>query len=253
VSDFPVLWRIQVGAAEETVAIFESALAAPTGALFICAHSAGGHMDDPGELAVTAELRRHGLQTVRFNFLYRQKDSAVPDPMFRLKQCYVAVADHARETVAPGRLILGGRSMGGRVASMLAADGYACDGLLLLAYPLHPAGQPGKLRDAHLPRIRVPVLCLNGTRDALCRRDLMERAIRPLADRWTMHWLDGADHGFRVPKSSGRTAQDVLAEVGATSEAWVRTLASALAPPIRQESADDGSQDRSPPARATPR
>ena len=68
--------------------------------------------------------------------------------------------------------------MGGRAASMLAADGFPCDALLLLAYPLHPAGQPEKLRDAHLAQIKVPVLCLNGTRDALCRRDLMESAVR---------------------------------------------------------------------------
>jgi predicted alpha/beta-hydrolase family hydrolase len=103
---------------------------------------------------------------------------------------------------------------------MLAADGFACDGLLLLAYPLHPAGQPEKLRAAHLGRIEVPVLCVNGTRDALCRRDLMERAIQPLADRWTMHWLEGADHSFRILKRSGRTDRDVLDEVADACSAW---------------------------------
>ena len=81
--------------------------------------------------------------------------------------------------------------MGGRAASMLAADGFACAGLLLFAYPLHPAGQPEKLRVAHLPDIKVPVLCFNGTRDALCRRDLMEQHV-PAA--WNMQWLEGADH-----------------------------------------------------------
>jgi predicted alpha/beta-hydrolase family hydrolase len=94
--------------------------------------------------------------------------------------------------------------MGGRVASMLAADGFACDGLLLLAYPLHPAGQPEKLRDAHLPRIKVPVLCINGTRDALCRRELMDRAIAGL--QWDMQWLEGKDHSFAITDEVGQIA-----------------------------------------------
>jgi hypothetical protein len=115
--------------------------------------------------------------------------------------------------------------MGGRAASMLAADGFACDGLLLLAYPLHPSGKPDQLRDAHLPKIQVPVLCLNGTRDALCRRDLMEAVLERIGSKWTMHWLEGADHSFHVLKSSGRTDAEVLAEIGDASRVWVEGLA----------------------------
>jgi hypothetical protein len=107
---------------------------------------------------------------------------------------------------------------------MLAAEGFACDGLLLLAYPLHPAGRPDKLRDAHLPSIEVPVLCLNGTRDALCRRDLMEAALQKVQTRWTMHWLEGADHSFHVLKSSGMTDADVFDEIGATTRQWLHEL-----------------------------
>jgi predicted alpha/beta-hydrolase family hydrolase len=92
--------------------------------------------------------------------------------------------------------------------------------LLLFAYPLHPAGKPEKLRDAHLPRIKVPVLCVNGTRDTLCRRDLMERAVGGLRG-WEMHWLDGADHSFHVLKSSGRTDAEVLTEAGDATARWV--------------------------------
>jgi predicted alpha/beta-hydrolase family hydrolase len=205
-------WRVKVGE-EETSAIFEPALASADGALFVCAHGAGGHMADRGMLALAEHLRRRGLHVVRFNFLYRQKGSGRPDPMPRLKECIAAVASHARRELGPQILILGGRSMGGRAASMLAADQFPCDGLLLLAYPLHPAGQPDELRDAHLAQIKVPVLCLNGTRDALCRRDLMERVVDRLTDRWTMHWLEGADHSFHVLKSSGRSDEDVLSEI----------------------------------------
>ena len=220
-NDWSDSWRVKVGTDQETSAVFEPALAGPTGVLFICAHGAGGHMNDKGMVAVSAQLRGRGLQVVRFNFVYRDKGSSAPDPMPRLKQCYVDVVEHVRRTVKPDILILGGRSMGGRVASMLAADSYPCDGLLLLAYPLHPTGQPHKLRDAHLERIGVPVLCFNGTRDALCRRDLMEQAIAPLSDRWTMHWVEGADHSFHVLRSSRRTDGDVMAEVGEAAGAWV--------------------------------
>jgi predicted alpha/beta-hydrolase family hydrolase len=173
---------------------------------------------------VTERLRGRGLDIVRFNFLYREKQAHRPDPMARLKECMIAVVSHARKAIGPKSVILGGRSMGGRAASMIAADCFACDGLLLLAYPLHPAGQPEKLRAGHLSDIQVPVLCLNGTRDALCRRDLMEEAVGRLTSPWTMHWLEGADHGFHVLKSSGRSDDDVLDEVANAFGAWQRDL-----------------------------
>jgi predicted alpha/beta-hydrolase family hydrolase len=216
-------WRVGVGE-EETSAAFEPALASSNGALFVFAHGAGGHMADRGVLGVSEHLRRRGFHVVRFNFLYREKKVGRPDAMPRLKDCIAAVASHARREIGPKTLILGGRSMGGRAASMLAADGFPCDGLLLLAYPLHPAGKPDELRDAHLAKIKVPVLCLNGTRDALCRRDLMERVVDRLTDRWTMHWLEGADHSFHVLKSSGRTDGDVLNEIAEACGAWESLL-----------------------------
>jgi len=174
-------------------------------------------------VAAAKALEARGFEVVRFDFPYREKKSSRPDPMPVLKECIAAVAARAREERGPSKLIIGGRSMGGRAASMLAADGFACDGVLLLAYPLHPAGQPEKLRDAHLPKIAVPVLCLNGTRDALCRRDLMERATGGLPS-WTMHWLAGADHSFHVLKSSGRTDADVLDEAAEASRRWADAL-----------------------------
>jgi len=216
-------WRVRVGE-EETSAVFEPALASAGGGLFVFAHGAGGHMADRGVLGVTEALRARGLHVVRFNFPYREKGSSHPDTMPRLKECVAAVAAHARREVGPQTLILGGRSMGGRVASMLAADGFPCDGLLLLAYPLHPAGKPEELRDAHLAKIEVPVLCLNGTRDALCRRDLMEGVVGRLTDRWTMHWLEGADHSFRVLKSSDRSDAEVLGEIAEACAAWASGL-----------------------------
>jgi uncharacterized protein len=216
-----VQWRIAVDGGE-TTAIFEPALG-ETRALFACAHGAGGHMADRGMTAVAQALRGAGFDVVRFNFLYREKGSRRPDSMPQLKACIAEIVSKIREQVTPAKLVIGGRSMGGRAASMLAADGFECDGLLLLAYPLHPGGKPEQLRDAHLPQIRVPVLCFNGTRDALCRRELMEQVLGTLS--WQMHWLEGADHSFHVLKSSGRTDDAVLKEVAEVSRGWLSHLA----------------------------
>jgi predicted alpha/beta-hydrolase family hydrolase len=216
-----VTWRVAVGG-DEVTAMHDSA---GSSTVFVCAHGAGGNMNDRGVTSVSRVMRAQGMDVVRFNFLYKEKGSGRPDTMPLLKKTVEAVVGRVREELHPDVLIIGGRSMGGRAASMLAADGFACDGLLLLAYPLHPAGKPDQLRDAHLPRIEVPTLCLNGTRDTLCRRDLMEAVLERVGPNWTMHWLDGADHSFHVLKSSGRTDAEVLAEIGDVSRGWVEGLA----------------------------
>src|SRR5262249_1024474 len=116
---------------------------------------------------------------------------------------------------------IGGRSMGGRAASMLAATGHQADGLILLAYPLHPPKQFDKLRDAHLKDITMPVLCFNGTRDEFCDNALMLNALRSVKAPWTMHWLEAADHSFHVLKRSGRTDEEVLTEVTTVTRDWL--------------------------------
>ena len=216
-------WRVTVGG-EETSAVFEPATTSDDGIVFVCAHGAGGNMSDRGMLQTANALRSRGMGVVRFNFLYKEKGSGRPDPMPSLKNCVTAVVKRVRDELKPRTLLIGGRSMGGRAASMLAADGFDCDGLLLLAYPLHPAGLPDKLRDAHLPAIRVPVLCFSGTRDALCRRDLMQAALKTVKTSWVMHWVEGADHSFHVLKSSGRTDGEVLIEIANAAEAWAARL-----------------------------
>ena len=177
-------------------------------------------MGDHSMERVALALQPRGFEVVRFNFPYREKRSSRPDPMPVLKESIAAVA---KRYDAP--VLIGGRSMGGRAASMLAADGFPCAGLILLAYPLHPAGQPDKQRTAHWPRIQAPVLCINGTRDPLCLPDLMKKALTPM--NWTMHWLEGADHSFKVLKSSGRTLADVDREVGDACEEWLRATCNA--------------------------
>lgn len=212
-------WQVFVGS--DTVSARYEPANTQQRAVFVCAHGAGGNMNDKGMLKTSEALREAGFGVVRFNFLYKEKGSARPDPMPRLKECFTAVVEKVRKELEPSVLIMGGRSMGGRAASMLAADHFKSDGLFLLAYPLHPAGQPEKLRDAHLPAITIPILCINGTRDALCDKSLMERALTTVKADYTMHWVEGADHSFHVLKSSGRTDADVMREITATSSAWL--------------------------------
>lgn len=209
---------------ETTAAMYEPA-DGDQDALFVCAHGAGGHMRDRAVEQVSATLRSVGIGVVRFNFLYKERGSGRPDPMPRLMACAAAVIERARAELAPTTLLVGGRSMGGRACSMLAAEGFDAAGLLLLAYPLHPPGQPEKLRDAHLPSIKMPVLCCSGTRDTFCDRALMTTALRKVTASWTMHWIEGADHSFHVLKSSGRKDADVLDEVGATTRTWLDHVA----------------------------
>jgi predicted alpha/beta-hydrolase family hydrolase len=134
------------------------------------------------------------------------------------------VVEGTRSELNPETLIIGGRSMGGRAASMLAASGFDADGLLLLAYPLHPAGQPQKLRDAHLPSITMPTICFNGTRDALCTPALMNDVLKRVGANWVMHWVDGADHSFHVLKSSGRTDAEAMIEIAEAASSWASRL-----------------------------
>jgi predicted alpha/beta-hydrolase family hydrolase len=216
-------WTVAVADTATTTAIWEPANR-PSRTVFVCAHGAGGHMGDRSILAMTSALRERGIATVRFNFLYTARQQKRPDPMPLLLACFEAVVARVRAELTPATLILGGRSMGGRAASVLVSKGAVCDGLLLLAYPLHPPGHPEKLRVDHLPAIGVPVLCVNGTRDPFCTPELMTRTLLELGPNWRMHWLAGADHSFHVLKRSGQTNETTIREAADTIEQWAGTL-----------------------------
>jgi hypothetical protein len=216
-------WRIAVGD-EHTRAIYEPATSGHDDALFVAGHGAGGNISDRAMVAAANALRDRGFGVVRFNFLYRERGSSRTDPMPKCMSVFEAVVARARAEVSPRRVIIGGRSFGGRAASMLAAEGYDANGLLLLAYPLHPPGRPTKLRDEHLPKIRMPVICFNGTRDDFCTPEIMKRVLTKVTAPWEMHWLEGADHSFHVLKSSGKTDSDVVNEMAEASAQWNRSL-----------------------------
>lgn len=183
-------------------------------------HGAGGDVDQAHIVAVAQAAAAAGAHVARARFDYRMRGKRAPDRMPKL-------VAHARETVAkvraarPGaRLVLGGRSMGGRVATMLAAEGDPVHGLLLLSYPLHPAGKPDKLRDAHLYALEAPMLFLTGDRDALAKMDLFEPVLSRLGARATTKVYPGADHGFaKAPPEA----------VAADAQAWLTQVVSCRA------------------------
>ena len=192
----------------------------------ILAHGAGNDMNTPFLLAVQEGLAVRGHVTVKFNFPYTEAGRRAPDRAPVLEDCYrhVVAAIRSDPGLAAGRLVIGGKSMGGRMASHLAAQGEAVAGLLFLGYPLHPPGKPEQLRVAHLPKINVPMLFFAGTRDPLCRLDLLQQTLKQLRAPATLHVIDGGDHSFAVPKRMRRDARDVWEEIVRISADWLARL-----------------------------
>ncbi len=195
----------------------------------LLAHGAGSDMHAPALGAVAGELAGRGIPVLRFDFPYRTRGKQAPDrPAVLEAATREAAAELARRTgLAPERLVLGGRSMGGRYCSLVVGDEgdpVPALGLLLLGYPLHPAGKPERLRTEHFPRLDLPVLLVSGTRDALAPRASLERQAQAIPGPVTHHWLESGDHGFRPLKRSGRTHDDLLAEAASVSVEWVEAL-----------------------------
>jgi predicted alpha/beta-hydrolase family hydrolase len=178
---------------------------------------------------VADALAEAGIPSLRFNYPYRSAGRKAPDrPKVLDAATREAAAELAtRAKLPPSRLVLGGRSMGGRYCSMVVGaddDPVPALGLLMLSYPLHAAGKPEKPRAEHFPGIRVPVLFVSGTRDSLAGQADLERESRTVKGKVSFHWIDTADHGYRPLKASGRTTAEVLAEVAQASTAWVTGL-----------------------------
>lgn len=184
----------------------------------VLGHGAGGNLDTPALVRFAEALAAQGIGVVRFNFPYAEAGRKAPDRQKILEACYRAVAGEVARRAEC--LFLGGRSMGGRIASHIVADGFPAAGLIFLSYPLHPPGQPERLRDAHLERITVPMLFVQGSRDAFARSDLLSATTGRLKTA-TLHMVEGADHGLTV---RGRRAEDVIGELVDTTVSWVKTL-----------------------------
>jgi predicted alpha/beta-hydrolase family hydrolase len=185
---------------------------------FVYAPGASANIHDPFGKHLAAALSAQRCATVRFQFPYMEAARRAPDRAEVLEDTWRSVIDAVR--AAPGRLAIGGRSMGGRIASMVHADGVKADALVLFAYPLHPPGKPQQLRTEHLPSITARTLFVSGTSDAFASPQELRNAAA-LVTRASVHLLDGADHGFAVKKSSGRTKQDVWEEAVTAALQWL--------------------------------
>ena len=195
----------------------------------LLAHGAGSDMHAATLGAVADALAGAGIPSLRFNYPYRDAGRKSPDRAAVLDAATREAAAElaARTSLPPERLVLGGRSMGGRYCSIVVGaddDPVPALGLLLLGYPLHPAGKPDQLRIDHFPRLLVPCLFASGTRDALAGQAALTEAVKAIKGPVTLHWLESADHGYRPKKASGRTLDDVTAEVAEISVDWVAAL-----------------------------
>ncbi len=171
-------------------------------------------------------LAGHGLRVVRFNFCYMDAGRRAPDRQPILEETFSGVLDSLADEIHGRKLVVGGKSMGGRIASHVVAAGRSADGLLFFGYPLHPPGNPERLRDRHLYDIESPMLFVEGTRDPFCPLATLEGVRRELGAPNEVAVIEDGDHSFRTRKSSGRSTNEAWDEVVERAAGWVDSLSS---------------------------
>jgi uncharacterized protein len=195
-------------------------------ACYVLAHGAGAGMGHASMEAIAMGLAERGIATLRYQFPYMEKGSKRPDPPALAQATVRAAVAQAAKACAGLPLIAGGKSFGGRMTSQAQAkaplDGV--EGLAFFGFPLHAAGKPSSDRAAHLAGVKIPMLFLQGTRDALADLSLLKPVVKSLGHKATLHLVEGADHSFHVLKSSGRNDREVLAEILDAFAAWVDAL-----------------------------
>jgi uncharacterized protein len=187
----------------------------------VLGHGAGSNRRHPMLLSLADALAASGRAALLYDFPYAAKGLRRPDPPPVLEATTRMAAALALQATGARKIVHGGRSMGGRIASQVVAAGERADGLAFLGYPLHPPGQFEKRREAHLPEIVAPMLFVQGTRDAFAREDLLNALMTRLGARAELARVLEADHSFGVRRRSGRTPEIVLAEVRAALLAWL--------------------------------
>jgi uncharacterized protein len=191
-------------------------------AVLVLAPGAGGGMDGAFMRRAARGLAAHGFQVCRFNFGYTEKGRRSPDKQPVLEETYREVVGSIRPLAGRRPLFLGGKSMGGRIASHIVAGGEQAAGLIFLGYPLHPPGRPDRIRDEHLRAIDTPMLFVEGTRDPFCPLETLERALGDIKASTSVVVIDDGDHSFKVTKASGRSTEAAWQEVIEAVSGWVR-------------------------------
>lgn len=206
------------------------------GITVVLGHGAGANQTSPFMRLFASGLAERGIDAMTFNFLYAEQGRGGPDPKPKLESCYRAVIEVAlkHKKLKGNRLVIGGKSMGGRIASLVAVTQAAKDtqqakrssadlaGLVFLGYPLHPPGKPEQLRSEHLKNIPAPMLFLQGSRDAFGTAEEIRAVIKDERLRATLHVIDGGDHSFKVPKSSGLSQEQVFDSAMDAIAGWLQ-------------------------------
>ena len=194
--------------------------------LLVFGHGAGAGMRHRFMQGISARLAATRVATFRYQFPYMEAGSRRPDARATLLATVRAAVDAAREAAPDLPLLAGGKSMGGRMTSLAAAEAVlpGVRGLVFFGFPLHPAGRPSTERANHLERVDLPLLFFQGERDQLAALDLLRPLCARLGARATLHVIPTADHGFHVLKSSGRSDAEVLEDMVRTVSAWAAPL-----------------------------
>jgi predicted alpha/beta-hydrolase family hydrolase len=212
------------GGGTVTALVYQTDDTHPRAAL-ILAHGAGAGQRSPFMVGFARAIAALGVDTITFNFPYTEQRRRLPDRRPALESCCRSVVTAARRGVSSARshLFIGGKSMGGRIATQIAAaiDDLPIRGLVLLGYPLHPPGKPDQRRDAHLPDIRHPMLFVQGSRDSFGTPAEIELAVATLHPRPSIHVVAGGDHSFKVARAGEQTQAAVFDDVQRTVVEWI--------------------------------
>ena len=235
-------FTVPLGGVEAVTALaYTDRAATRVEATLVLGHGAGAGQTSPFMVSFAAGLAARGLDVITFNFLYTEQGRRAPDRGPRLEACYRAVVETARAgrlEVAARPLLIGGKSMGGRIASQIAAaaqdddddddgatqsPGLDVAGLVLLGYPLHPPGRPDRMRDAHLPRVGVPMLVVQGSRDSFGTEDEL-RVVLDQLPAARLHVVEGGDHSFNIRRKSAPPREEIYATVMDEIVTWIRAV-----------------------------
>lgn len=218
---------IEIGEGRTTALAYRATGDRPLRATLVLAHGAGAGQASRFMVSFAAGLASRGLDVLTFNFLYTEQERRVPDRAEALEACYRAAIEAARgyAPFSGNALFAGGKSMGGRIASHLAAaDPAEMRGLVLLGYPLHPPGKRTQLRVAHFAKIRVPMLFVQGSRDPFGTPDELRPHVDRTAAPVTVHGVENGDHSLAPPRSGPLSVDEVYTQLQDTIAAWIAAL-----------------------------
>jgi predicted alpha/beta-hydrolase family hydrolase len=227
--------RLQITPREQVTAMaYPAAAVDSAGICLLLAHGAGANQTSGFMVRFASALAARGIDTVTFNFIYSEDGRRIPDRNDKLELCYRKIIaafhdGHLQRNLGRQKLVIGGKSMGGRIASQVAAataDDIA--GLVLLGYPLHPPGRPEKLRAKHLPDVRAPMLFVQGSRDSFGTPDELGPIIKQLKTTVELCVVEGGDHSFKVPKRAATPQEQVYESVLDEIERWLRAKTKAV-------------------------